>query len=235
VVTEPLSHRVTESPHIVLPGPAGIAPASRRRPPAHSGRLRALGVVRQRRALCYAAELRYPVARGLAHARHEEVGIACPLLRLFLVPGCIARHLIGAAESAICVIDDTASPKAHVGCPPPHLRREVSAAPRARRRTNQLTNSPTHQLTNSPTHQVTNSPRLSVAGATKQRVLFLSSGSRVDPLPIAPCRAGRRRSTMLHRVAVLLFFPDHRLSNSASIRVDAPALSSSCCCIAFRW
>ena len=57
----------------MLPGPAGIAPASRRRPPAHSGRLRALGVVRQRRALYCAAELRYPVARGLAHARQKKL------------------------------------------------------------------------------------------------------------------------------------------------------------------
>jgi hypothetical protein len=56
----------------VVPGPAGIAPASRRRPPAHSGPRRALGVVRQRRALFYAAELRYPVARGLAHARPKK-------------------------------------------------------------------------------------------------------------------------------------------------------------------
>jgi hypothetical protein len=31
-----------------------------------------------------------------------------------------------------------------------------------------------------------------------------------------------RRPTALHGVAVLLIFPDHRLSNSASIRVDAP-------------
>jgi len=30
-----------------------------------------------------------------------------------------------------------------------------------------------------------------------------------------------RRPTALHGVAVLLFFPDHRLSNSAFIRVDA--------------
>jgi|SRR5829696_5412178 len=30
---------------------------------------------------------------------------------------------------------------------------------------------------------------------------------------------------MLHRVAVLLFFPDHRLSNSVSIRVDAPGVA----------
>ena len=33
-----------------------------------------------------------------------------------------------------------------------------------------------------------------------------------------------RRPTALHGVAVLLFFPDHRLSNSASIRVDAPGV-----------
>ena len=56
----------------MLPGPAGFAPASRRRPPAHSGPRRALGVVRQRRALFNAAELRYPVARGLAHARQYK-------------------------------------------------------------------------------------------------------------------------------------------------------------------
>jgi hypothetical protein len=30
-----------------------------------------------------------------------------------------------------------------------------------------------------------------------------------------------RRPTALHGDAVLLFFPDHRLSNSAFIRVDA--------------
>jgi len=30
-----------------------------------------------------------------------------------------------------------------------------------------------------------------------------------------------RRPTTLHGVAVLLIFPDHRLSNSASVRVDA--------------
>ena len=53
----------------VLPGPAGIAPASRRRPPTRSGPRRALGFVQRRRALSNAAELRDPVARGLAHAR----------------------------------------------------------------------------------------------------------------------------------------------------------------------
>ena len=42
----------------------------------------------------------------------------------------------------------------------------------------------------------------------------------MSPLPIAPCHAGRRRSTVL-LCCVLLFFPDHRLSNSASVRVDA--------------
>jgi hypothetical protein len=30
-----------------------------------------------------------------------------------------------------------------------------------------------------------------------------------------------RRPTALHGVAVLLIFPDHRLSNSACVRVDA--------------
>jgi len=54
-----------------------------------------------------------------------------------------------------------------------------------------------HQLTNSPTNQLTNSllfrgrrRRDGAAGAP-------SSGSRVSPLPIAPCHAGRRRSTVL--------------------------------------
>jgi len=42
----------------------------------------------------------------------------------------------------------------------------------------------------------------------------------VSPLPIAPCHAGRRRSTVL-LCCVLLFFPDHRLSNSDFVRVDA--------------
>src|SRR5947209_1460302 len=56
----------------MLPGPAGIAPASRRRPPARSGPRRALGVVQRHRVLSIAAELRYPVARGLAHARQDE-------------------------------------------------------------------------------------------------------------------------------------------------------------------
>lgn len=36
-----------------------------------------------------------------------------------------------------------------------------------------------------------------------------------------------RRPTALHGVAVLLIFPDHRLSNSASIRVDAPGAELS--------
>jgi len=40
----------------------------------------------------------------------------------------------------------------------------------------------------------------------------------VSPLPIAPCS---RRPTALHGVAVLLIFPDHRLSNSGFDRVDA--------------
>lgn len=53
----------------MLPGPAGFAPASRRRPPTRSGPRRALGFVQRRRALSNAAELRDPVARGLAHAR----------------------------------------------------------------------------------------------------------------------------------------------------------------------
>jgi len=51
-----------------------------------------------------------------------------------------------------------------------------------------------------------------------------SSGSRVSPLPIAPCP---RRPTALHGVAVLLFFPDHRLSNSAFIRIDALGVEPS--------
>ena len=202
-VTEPLSHRTT-----VLPGPAGIAPASRRRPPAHSGRLRALGVVRQRRALCCAAELRYPVARGLAHARQKKLEQPGRLLRLFLVSGCIARHPLGAAEAAICVIDDTASPKAHVGWPSsaPPARGECGTARAPEddpiHKDQQLSDSvvtrdnqphrspPTHQLTISPSPQVERRRRDEAAGA-------LSSGSRVDPLPIAPCRAGRRRSTVL--------------------------------------
>jgi hypothetical protein len=57
-----------------------------------------------------------------------------------------------------------------------------------------------------------------------------SSGSRVSPLPIAPCHAGRRRSTVL-RTAVP--FPDHRLSNSAFLASTRSASSRSCACIAF--
>jgi hypothetical protein len=53
----------------MLPGPAGFAPASRCRPPARSGPRRALGFVQRHRALSNTAELRNPVARGLAHAR----------------------------------------------------------------------------------------------------------------------------------------------------------------------
>jgi len=34
-----------------------------------------------------------------------------------------------------------------------------------------------------------------------------------------------RRPTALHGGAVLLFFPDHRLSNNDSFRVDAPGVA----------
>ena len=57
-----------------------------------------------------------------------------------------------------------------------------------------------------------------------------SSGSRVDPLPIAPCRAGRRRST------VVLYCCSSRTIGCQTTLPFAsthPASRSSCCCIAF--
>ena len=75
-------------------------------------------------------------------------------------------------------------------------------------------------VTHSPTHQLTAVMRRRRDGAAGAP----SSGSRVSPLPIAPCP---RRPTALHGVAVLLFFPDHRLSNSAFIRIDALGVEPS--------
>src|SRR5436189_6318223 len=84
----------------------------------------------------------------------------------------------------------------------PRLRREVSAAPRARRRMVEFANvrppewstrQPTNSLTNQPTHQLTEdgaSPARRSSGCAEQ-------WESRDPLPIAPCHAGRRRSTVL--------------------------------------
>ena len=58
----------------MLPGPAGFAPASRRRPPTRSGPRRALGLCSDAALCSNAAELRDPVARGLAHARPKTAG-----------------------------------------------------------------------------------------------------------------------------------------------------------------
>src|SRR5215208_1581159 len=43
-----------------------------------------------------------------------------------------------------------------------------------------------------------------------------------DPLPLAPCHAGRRAHHGVAGTAILHFFPDHRLSNSGDIRVGTP-------------
>src|SRR5437764_12059468 len=175
----------------VLPGPAGIAPASRRRPPTRSGPRRALGSCGNaalcRTLLSYGTRWRAasPMRARKLHwkSRRDE-------LRLFLAAGFVSGHPDRRRRRKCpCEIDDASSPRVHaepLAMPPARGECGTARAPEdggvCERATSRLLE-PTHQLTNSPTHRssVLRRRRDEAAGAP-------SNGSRVDPLPIAPCR-----------------------------------------------